>query len=190
MEGDVQVLLFSELCRITGWEYHKAHSWIQALKLMESWQQFQRVSIEQDGRSVQSCAVPLARFIYICSRLPCFYPRCEERIESQLQQLVTKLQADPALLQDFKSRPWDNFPQKKFAHPIFLDLGDEETGEETEETDNVLADTAALSSFLKFFTFEGVTFSTLLGSNGAVLDSCQRSCQGIRTQVYIIDCNQ
>ena len=94
MEDEIHVLLYPELGRLTGWEYHKAQSWVHALKVEEGWPKFQRVSVEQCGRGGASCAVPLAKFVYICSRLPCFYPRCNECIETQLEQLVTKLEGD------------------------------------------------------------------------------------------------
>ena len=92
------------------------------------------------------------------------YPRCDECLLSELQLLVTKLNVDPAILQDFKRRPWDCMPRKKMLQPVFIDLEEEV---EEEAADDILADTAALANFSNCFSFEGATFSTLLNNNGA-----------------------
>ena len=95
------------------------------LRIHESWPTFQMVCIVQENSSVSSLATPLTRFIYTCSRLPPYFPRCGECILSELEQLVTKLQCDLALLHGFKRRPWDCIPRKNLAQPMFIDFEEE-----------------------------------------------------------------
>ena len=87
-------------------------------------------------------------------------------IFDELQDIISTLDVDPALLDDFERRsfyPWSTVgpAARKMKGAAAIKAAPDE-----EEANDIVSDTAALSTISKHFKFEGYTFSTLLDSNG------------------------
>ena len=94
----------------------------------------------------------------------------QKEVLPKLQRIVVGLEADPALLEDFRMMHWIPRRENQTVKPIVIDVDanedEHETAEDTFDARQFVSDTAALFAFTKHFNFDGLVFSTLLDEHG------------------------
>ena len=192
MDNDIFVALFPELMNICSLSYQEVYRWAQALRVHKGWCPFQRICVETGGRRCSTVAVTLAHFISICSHLP--WGITQKEVLPKLQRIVVGLEADPALLEDFRMMHWIPRRESQTVKPVVIDVDanedENETAEDTFDARQIVSDTAALSAFTKHFNFDGLVFSTLLDEHGGFWVKAKEVAQALGYKAGAVSISQ